>query len=133
MPSNTSPARQMSWSMHSASYRRCRVPHSHPQSAQNSSDSCEYVLFTERLNDGVMLAKQLAVFTAKDENLTKVKKRVYENWHIRIAREDVRLKPYFDRKDEMSVSHGLLYWGHRMVAPKKAKTTMLQLLHDKHQ
>lgn len=69
----------------------------------------------------------------KDENLTKVKKWAHEGWPIPIVREDVRFKPYFDKKDKMTVSHGLLYWGHHLVVPEKTRTAMLQVSHDMHE
>lgn len=43
------------------------------------------------------------------------------------------LKPYFVRKNKITVSHGLLHRGNRVVVPEKAKPAMPQQLHETHQ
>lgn len=103
-----------------------------PLESAEEVDVCEYVLIAESLNDGVLSAKQLAVSTAEDEGFAKVQKWLQEGWPSRLAPGDTRLKPNFDRREEMTVSHGLLYWGHRVV-PEVARTAVLRLLHDTHQ
>lgn len=50
------------------------VTTSMPSEPAEEFDSSEYIPFTP--------AKQLAVLTAQDENLTEVKKCVHENWPI---------------------------------------------------
>ncbi|XP_037576521.2 uncharacterized protein K02A2.6-like [Dermacentor silvarum] len=112
-----------------------RIPVSSSTVPEESEDcdGCEYVLLTNSLNDGVISAKQLAALTSKDRELTKVRKWVQEGWPRRLARQDELLKVFFNRKDELTVSQGLVYWGHRVVVPIEARSAMLHLLHDTHQ
>ncbi|XP_077486389.1 uncharacterized protein LOC144097596 [Amblyomma americanum] len=41
--------------------------------------------------------------------------------------------PFFDKKLELSLAHGLLYWGRRVVLPMEARRRILYLLHETHQ
>lgn len=47
--------------------------------------------------------------------------------------EDQHLMPYFNRKAETTGSYGLLYWGHRVIVHKSARSVILRLLHDTRQ
>ena len=45
---------------------------------------------------------------------------------------DEALKPYFSRKDELSVQDGCLLWGNRVVIPPKERTRVVEELHETH-
>ncbi|KAL3228256.1 hypothetical protein MRX96_024012 [Rhipicephalus microplus] len=42
------------------------------------------------------------------------------------------MQPYFTHRRELVVSHSLVYWGHRVVAPEAARQCLLNELHDTH-
>lgn len=41
-------------------------------------------------------------------------------------------RPFFTRRDELTVSNGLVYWGHRVILPERARSFMLEELHESH-
>ena len=41
-------------------------------------------------------------------------------------------KSYFKRKDEISVTDGILTWGMRVIVPRSAQENVLKTLHDTH-
>lgn len=45
---------------------------------------------------------------------------------------DEALKPYFTRKDELSVQDGCLLWGNRVVVPPKERARVVEELHETH-
>lgn len=93
----------------------------------------EYVLLTEHLDNGLVSAKQLAEMTACDTELKQVQRWVQNGWPHTLRRDQGALQPYFVRKNELAVSHGLVYWGHRVVVPQAARKRMLPILHETHQ
>ena len=42
------------------------------------------------------------------------------------------MKPYFQRKSELSVHHGCVLWGSRVVVPPSGRTKVLEELHEAH-
>uniref|UniRef100_A0A8D8PMG0 RNA-directed DNA polymerase n=2 Tax=Cacopsylla melanoneura TaxID=428564 RepID=A0A8D8PMG0_9HEMI len=40
--------------------------------------------------------------------------------------------PYFSRKNEFSLENGFIFWGHRVVIPKKFQNSLLNELHSTH-
>ncbi|XP_049271457.1 uncharacterized protein K02A2.6-like [Rhipicephalus sanguineus] len=46
---------------------------------------------------------------------------------------DANMAPFVEKKLELSLAHGLLYWGRRVVVPMKAQRHVLHLLHEPHQ
>ena len=42
------------------------------------------------------------------------------------------LKPYFIRREELSVHAGLLLWGARVIVPPQGREEVLNILHDTH-
>lgn len=46
---------------------------------------------------------------------------------------DTALKPYWVRRNELSVLNGCVVWGNRMVIPDKGREAMLEELHSSHQ
>jgi len=42
------------------------------------------------------------------------------------------MKPYFYRRNELSIEKGFLQWGHRLVIPPKYRTSLLVELHNTH-
>ena len=66
--------------------------------------------------------------TRRDPILSQVVKYVQQgrpNYN-----SDEALKPYFSRKDELSVQDGCLLWGNRVVIPPKERARVVEELHD---
>ena len=55
---------------------------------------------------------------------------VQKGWNDQIT-EDV-LKPYMQRKDELSILDGCVLWGNRVIIPMTCRKSVVKLLHDCH-
>ena len=69
--------------------------------------------------------------TISDPVLSIVMKYVAEGWRNESSKEE-DLKPYWSRKDELSVESGCLLWGGRVIIPQNLRKTVLLELHDVH-
>ena len=46
--------------------------------------------------------------------------------------EEEALKPYFIRREELSIRAGFLLWGARVIVPPQGREEVLNTLHDTH-
>ena len=46
--------------------------------------------------------------------------------------QDEKLKPFYNRRTELSVLDGCLLWGARVAVPRKGQKLVLEKLHDTH-
>ena len=76
--------------------------------------------------------EQIRCATAEDATLQRLYQVVMNGWPElrRSVQEDVR--PYWNMRDEMSTSDGLLFAGERIVIPESMRQEMLQILHEPH-
>ena len=65
-----------------------------------------------------------------DPVLSKVLDFVRHGWPQPV--EDIRMKPYFNRRFELSVEQGCLLWGLRVIIPYRYQADMLEELHTGH-
>ena len=65
-----------------------------------------------------MNAKRIAEWTAKDPVLCKVKNWLSQGW-IDTDDHGEDLRPYRQRKEELSLQDGCILWGSRVVVPDK--------------
>lgn len=42
------------------------------------------------------------------------------------------LSPYYTRRDELSVEHGCVLWGYRVIVLSRLRSTLLSVLHSDH-
>ena len=73
-----------------------------------------------------MNSKQIEKWTTRDPLLAKVRKLVLQ------ARADHDLKPYADKRLELSVEAGCFLWGQRVVVPPPGRAHVLEQLHAGH-
>ncbi|KAH7965551.1 hypothetical protein HPB49_008703 [Dermacentor silvarum] len=64
--------------------------------------------------------------------LRQVKTWILRGWPNQLGPEQQCLQPYFTRRYELTVSKGLIYWGHRVVLPETERVPILRELHDTH-
>ena len=74
-------------------------------------------------------ATQLKNATSEDAVLTKVRKYTMEGWPEEI---DDTLRPYFRRRQELSVENECLLWGIRVLVPEALRSKLLSELHFDH-
>ena len=74
-------------------------------------------------------AEQVKRETQRDPLLVKVHDLVMKGWAIP---QDEQIKPFYQRKDELTVHCGVLMLGHRVVIPVKLRNKVLSELHEGH-
>ena len=67
--------------------------------------------------------------TQRDPVLSKVFQWVRWGWPSKV---DKCYNPFFNRKEELSITDGCLMWGTRVIIPVKFREAVLGLLHDTH-
>lgn len=75
-------------------------------------------------------ASDIALATKEDLVLKKVFEYVQKGWPKQIPE---CLKPYFTKRNELSIEEGCLYRGIRVIVPTKLRNKILQELHKGHQ
>lgn len=93
----------------------------------NDLNNIEYVNLVE-LSTPIDFNK-VRFYTRKDPILSKVMYYLNSNWPDSI---DNNFKPFFRRKEELSVENGVVMWGYRLVIPNKLRNTLLEELHSTH-
>ena len=74
-------------------------------------------------------AEQVKLETQKDPLLVKVHELVMKGWS---TPQEEEIKPYYQRKDELTVHCGVLMLEHRAVIPAKLRSQVLTELHEGH-
>ena len=74
-------------------------------------------------------AEQVKRETQRDPLLVKVHDLVMKGWAIP---QDEQIKPFYQRKGELTVHCGVLMLGHRVVIPVKLRNKVLSELHEGH-
>ncbi|XP_072145012.1 uncharacterized protein [Dermacentor andersoni] len=80
----------------------------------------EYVLYAHSLEETALGAREVEHLTNRDTSLLQVKKWISQGWPSYLPQGHEHLRPYFNRRTELTVSHNLVYWGHRIVLPLAA-------------
>uniref|UniRef100_A0A3B3XNZ2 Gypsy retrotransposon integrase-like protein 1 n=1 Tax=Poecilia mexicana TaxID=48701 RepID=A0A3B3XNZ2_9TELE len=82
------------------------------------------------LDELPITAREIAKETDKDPVLKVVKQLVLTGWPKHV--QDELLKPYFQRRFELTVEDECLLWGLRVVVPKKLRDQLISELHEHH-
>jgi transposase InsO family protein len=82
------------------------------------------------VNELPVEAKQIALATRNDPILAKVTDHVRSGWPAHCT--DENLRPYFNRRMEISVDQDCLLWGYRVIIPPCYRQKLLQELHMTH-
>lgn len=82
------------------------------------------------LDDLPLTAREIAKETDRDPVLRVVKQLVLTGWPRHVQEES--LKPYFQRKFELTIEDDCLLWGYRVIVPDKLKDRLLSELHEHH-
>ena len=101
-----------------------------PQSLQITPLSPEMILLMEELNTAPITAERIRVWTNSDPLWSRAQQFVQSGWPDLV--QDVQLKPYVTRKDELSGQDGCICWGNWGVIPKASRGDMLRELHEAH-
>ena len=63
-------------------------------------------------------------WTTRDPVCSKVKRYILQGWPAHLTKEEENLKPYYHRRDELSVEERCILWGERVVVPPQGRTVL---------
>lgn len=93
----------------------------------------EYVHSLRQLDETPVTSHELRRLTEADKVLRIVKSFILKGWPQEKKHVELYMRAYVARKLELTVAHGIIFWGHRVVIPEAARDRMLQMLHETHQ
>ena len=100
-----------------------------PDSPINVPIPGETVLSMSALQSSPVTANQIRQWTTRDPILAKVRDFILNGW--RDTSENI-LKPFQQRKNELSVECGCILWGNRVVVPPLGRKQVNDELHEGH-
>ena len=74
-------------------------------------------------------AEQVQATTRRDPVLSQVFRYVQDGWPATV---NDKYKPFYKRKDELSIEAGCLLWGNRVIVPEKFQLILIEELHRDH-
>ena len=89
----------------------------------------EWIQLVNALDTTPVTAKEISKWSNKDPVIAKVLLFLDCGWPETV--EDT-LKPFFHRRNELSVQQGYLLWGARVIIPPQGREPMLRELHQEH-
>ena len=89
----------------------------------------ETIHLINKLNETPVTFQMIAEATKRDKTLTKVMHYTRTSWPDEVPSV---LKPYHDRKLELSIQENCLMWGQRVVVPQELHKKILNILHEGH-
>ena len=79
-----------------------------------------------------MIARnELVSATSEDNTLMIVKKYIKDGWPDMIAHQ-IEMKPYWTRRYGLSSAKDVIWWGSRILIPRKLQSRTMILLHEGH-
>ena len=90
----------------------------------------EWVHLVEVLDSTPVTSQEISKWTSKDPVLSKVLVYLDYGWPTTINDKD--LKPFLQRKDELSTQYGCVLWGSRVVVPVRCREALFEEIHRKH-
>lgn len=100
---------------------------------QNDTDTktadADDVFHMSQIDDLPVTSAEVQRETRKDKVLASVLNQTMNGWE---NTDNKTLNPYYNRRNEITVSHGCLMWGIRVIIPVKFRTRILELLHSSH-
>ena len=93
--------------------------------------SPELVLLAEHLDNSPVTADQIGVGTHQDPVWSQIVQFWQQGWP-KSTGDNSQLKPFFVKKDELSLYEGCILWGARVVVPAIDHETILTELHEGH-
>jgi len=101
-----------------------------PTKMKDPPQPYDTILLMERLNSSLVTAAHIRACIDKDPCLSKLRKMVLQGWME--AEEDEQVKPYTNRKGELSVEDGCILCGTRVLIPPQLRSKVLDEIHEGH-
>ena len=84
------------------------------------------------MDESPVSVAQIRSWTRRDSVLSRILQYIMSGWPDSLDPSDSSLKPFLNRKLELSVQDNVILWGNRVVIPSPARTAILQELHACH-
>ena len=101
-----------------------------PATIINDGQTPEMTFLINHLSSTCMTALHIKEWTSKDKTLSQVKRFILIGWPENL--KDKELKPFFTRRDELSLLDGCVLWGTRVIVPPQGRKAILNELHETH-
>ena len=92
----------------------------------------ETVAVMEHLSTIPLTAIKIKQQTDRDPLLSKVKRFTQSGWPETLDAQDVDIKPFHNRRNELSLEDNVLLWGNRVVIPSCFQPRVIEVLHSTH-
>ena len=106
-----------------------RLPLVHDQTNDSPGVCFDSLFNLGQLETLPVMSKQLASATSTDPLLSQVMHYVQKGWLTQVSQD---LKPFFNRKHELTLEDNCLMWGIRVIVPAKFQKRVLTELHEDH-
>lgn len=90
----------------------------------------DYVLVMDHLESTAVSPDKIRLWTARDPGLFQVSKYIAEGWPQVVTSAEI--KPFFQRRTELSLHQGVIMWGSRVVIPPQGRPFLMEELHETH-
>ena len=100
-----------------------------PEAISEVPEAGEIILLMENLHLSPVTARQIRQWTDRDSILSNIRRLVQFGWE---TTSDVSLKPFQQRKEELSVHDRCVLWGDRVIVPPAGHSVVLEVLHVGH-
>jgi len=101
-----------------------------PETIPTTPQPAEIVLLMEQMQDSPVTADHIRLWTRRDPLLSRVMQYVMNGWPNGTVEE--HLRPYWQKRLELSCQDGCLLWGSRVIVPPKGRANVLEELHMAH-
>lgn len=101
-----------------------------PVTSDGVVQPAEMIFCMQLLDDSPVTSKEIRLATQRDPILAKIYQWTMNGWPNENPGEE--FKSYFKRKDEISVTDGILTWGMRVIVPRRIQEDVLKILHETH-
>ena len=96
----------------------------------NIPEPPEVVFNFKHMDLGPITSQEVAQESRHDPVISRVIQYVLQGWPLKL--NEVEMKPFFTRQNELTVQSDCLLWGSRIVIPKKLRRSVLDELHESH-
>ena len=107
-----------------------RLPLPYLDGDSSTTEDSSVSLLLNHLSEAIFTASQIQAWTEKDPTLSRVLHLIQRGWRFNSS-GDSKLKPYEDRRDELSSIDGCILCS-RVVIPPQGRSVVLKQLHNTH-
>ena len=109
-----------------------RLPLQHEPVEQDDSREIVCALEEHQLQSLPMQASDIRQATSKDPTLSQVYSYTMRGWPNTAHSIQEKVKPFFSKRMQLSITNGCLLWGLRVIIPPQHQAAILRLLHEGH-